>query len=178
LVQPNLSRTRSVPSLLPSHSAQYHMFADDTQSYSYCRIPETEARGDESRCGCSLSSTSRSITFEMVVRLDIGRRTSLALSCLLRPTRMYANFAPPRLDPLPSNEAGRSSEGAPSQWPAPTYGTISPRPSVLSTSTQPSVVPLRHISSAWHLTLTISLFYHDIDVVMHNRSFDVMCDVM
>jgi len=29
--------------------------------------------GDDSRCGRSLSSTSRSITFEMVVRLDIGR---------------------------------------------------------------------------------------------------------
>ena len=43
---------------------------------------------------------------------------SLALSCLLRPTRMYANFAPLLLEPLPSNEAGRSSEGVPSQWPA------------------------------------------------------------
>jgi len=39
---------------------------------------------------------------------------------LLRLTRMYANFAPPLLEPLPSNEAGRSSEGVPSQWPAPT----------------------------------------------------------
>jgi len=31
---------------------------------------------------------------------------------------MYANFAFPLLGSLPSNEAGRSSEGVPSQWPA------------------------------------------------------------
>ena len=29
--------------------------------------------GDESRCGHSLCSTSRLITFKMIVRLDIGR---------------------------------------------------------------------------------------------------------
>ena len=75
-------------------------------------------------------------------------RTSLTLSCLLRPTRMYANFAPPLLGPLPSNEAGRSSEGAPSHWPAPTYGTVSPSPSVPSSPTQPSIVRSRHICSA------------------------------
>ena len=61
------------------------------------------------------------------------RRPSMTLSCLLRPTRMYSNFAPSLLEPLPSNEAGRRSEGVPSQWPAPTYGTVSPPPSVPST---------------------------------------------
>jgi len=94
-------------------------------------------------------------------------RTSLTLSCLLRPTRMYANFAPARLEPLPSNEAGRSSEGAPSQWQAKTYGTVFPSSSVPSSPTQPSVVRSRHICSAQHLTIS---FYLDTDIVMHNRS--------
>ena len=90
------------------------------------------------------------VTFKLLlscIRLSTvdARRTSLTLSCLLRLTRMYANFAPPLLGPLPSNEAGRSSEGVPSQWPAPTYGTVSPPPSVPSTPTQPSVVRSRHI---------------------------------
>jgi len=46
------------------------------------------------------------------------------------PTRMYANFAPPVLEPLPSNEAGRTSKGVHSQWLAvefylyPTVGTV------------------------------------------------------
>ena len=113
-----------------------------------------------------------------------ARRTSLTLSCLLRPTRMYANFAPPLLEPLPSNEAGRSSEGVPSQWPALTYETVSPPPSVPSTPTQPSVMRSRHICSAQHLTIS---FYINIDIVMHNRSlfslYDwalklLWCDVM
>ena len=71
-------------------------------------------------------------------------------------------FAPPRLEPLPSNETGRSSEGAPSQWPAPTYGTVSTPPSVPSTPTlQPSVVPSRHICSAQRLTISfIDIFIH------------------
>jgi len=39
-------------------------------------------------------------------------------------SNVYANFAPPLLEPLPSNEAGRSSEGAPSRWPAPTWNSL------------------------------------------------------
>ena len=96
-----------------------------------------------------------------------ARRTSVTLSCLLWPTSMYANFAPPLLGPLPLNEAGRSSEGMPSQWPAPTYGTVFPPPSEPSTPTQSSVVRSRHICSAQHLTIS---FYIYIDIVMHNRS--------
>ena len=42
-----------------------------------------EKFADESRCGRSLSNTSRSITFEMVVRLDIGRQ--LDIRCLSSP---------------------------------------------------------------------------------------------
>ena len=42
LAQPNLSRTRSVPPLpFPKNSVQYHVFADDAQSYSYCQISVT-----------------------------------------------------------------------------------------------------------------------------------------
>ena len=85
-------------------------------------------------------------------------------------------FAPPRLEPLPSNETGRSSEGAPSQWPAPTLWNsfpAGPPPSVPSTPIQPSVVPSRHICSAQHLTIS---FYLDIDIVMHNQSIFNLCD--
>ena len=96
------------------------------------------------------STVSPSKLLLSCVRLSTvdARRTSLNLSCLLRATRMYANFAPPLLGPLPSNETGRSSEGAPSHWPAPTYGTVSPPPSVPSSPTQPSIVRSRHICSA------------------------------
>ena len=92
--------------------------------------------------GCRSSTVSPSKLLLSCIRLSTvdARRTYLTLSCLLRPTRMYANFAPPLLGPLPSNEAGRSSEGVPSQWPAPTYGTVFPPPSVPSTPIQPSVV--------------------------------------
>jgi len=61
---------------------------------------------------------------------------SLTLSCLLQPTRMYANFALPLLEPLLSNEAGCSLEGTPSQWLALTYGTVSPLPFVPLAPTQ------------------------------------------
>jgi len=98
------------------------------------------------------------------------RCPSMTLSCLLRPTRMYSNFAPSLLEPLPSNEAGRRSEGVPSQWPAPTYGTVFLRPSVPSTPApslrscpQDTSVPL----SIWQLvfTLTLTLYF-----VINNRS--------
>ena len=119
--------------------------------------------------GCRSSTVSPSKLLLSCIRLSTvdARCTSLTLSCLLRPTQMYANFAPPPLEPLPSHEAGRSSKGAPSQWPAPTYGTVSPPPSIPSTPTQPSVVRSRHIRSAQHLTIS---FYINIDIVMHNRS--------
>ena len=36
-----ISYTECTTTAFPSHSVQYHMFADDTQSYSYCQISET-----------------------------------------------------------------------------------------------------------------------------------------
>ena len=36
-----ISYTECTTTAFPSHSVQYHMFADDTQSYSYCHISET-----------------------------------------------------------------------------------------------------------------------------------------
>ena len=65
--------------------------------------------------GCRSSTVSPSKLLLSCIRLSTidARRTSLTLSCLLRPTRMYTNFAPPLLEPLPSNEAGRNSKGVP-----------------------------------------------------------------
>jgi len=127
----------------------------------------TSLQRSRSYTGCRSSTVSPSKLRLSCIKLSTidARRTSLTLSCLLQPTRMYANFAPPRLEPLPSNEAGCSSEGTPSQWPAPTYGTVFLQPFVLSTSTQPFIVPSRHICSAQHLTIS---FY--LDIVMHNQS--------
>ena len=124
---------------------------------------------------CRSSTVSPSKLLLLCTRLSTidARRTSLTLSCLLRPTRMYANFALPILEPLPSNEAGRSSEGVPFQGRAPTYATVSPPPSVPSTSIHPSVGPSRHICSAQHLIIS---FYIKIDIVMHNRSIFNMYD--
>jgi len=98
--------------------------------------------------GCRSSTVPPSKLLLSCIRLSTidARRTSLTLLCLLRPTRMYAIFTPPRPEPLPSNETGRSSEGAPSQWPAPTLWNsfpAGPPPSVPSTPIQPSVVPSR-----------------------------------
>jgi len=36
-----ISYTECTTTAFPSHSVHYHMFADDTQSYSYCQISET-----------------------------------------------------------------------------------------------------------------------------------------
>ena len=104
--------------------------------------PLQSLQRSRSYTGCRSSTVSPSILLLSCIRLSTvdARRTSLTSSCLLRPTRMHANFVPPVLEPPPSNEAGRSSEGVPSQWPAQTYGTVSPPPSVPSTPTQPSVV--------------------------------------
>ena len=115
----------------------------------------TSLQRSRSYTGCRSSTVSPSKLLLSCIRLSTvdAHRTSLTLSCLLRPTQMYANFVPPRLEPLPSNEAGRSSEGVPSQWPAPTYGTVSPPPSVPSTPTQPSVVCSRHICSGQVCTI-------------------------
>jgi len=130
----------------------------------------TSLQRSRSYTGCRSSTVSPLKLLLSCIRLSTvdARRTSLTLSCLLRPTWMYANFAPPLLEPLPSNEAvGRSSEGVPYQWPALTYGTVFPPPFVSSTSTQPSVVRSRHICSAQHFTIS---FYINIDIIMHNRS--------
>ena len=135
----------------------------------------TSLQRSRSYTGCCSSTVSPSILLLSCIRLSTidVRRTSVTLSCLLRPALMYANFAPPLLEPLPSNEAGCSSEGAHSQWPAPTIGTVSPPLFVPSTPTQPSVMPSRHICSAQHLTIS---FYLDINIVMHNRSIFNLCD--
>ena len=132
----------------------------------------TSLQRSRSYTGCRSSTVLPLKLLLSCIRLSTvdARRTSLTLSCLLRPTRMYANFAPPLLEPLPSNEAGCSSEGVPSQWPAPTYGTVSIPATIRTvdtTSTQHSVVHSRHICSAQHLTIS---FYINIDIIMHNRS--------
>ena len=124
----------------------------------------TSLQHSRSYIGCRSSTVSPSKLRLSCIRLStiVARRTSLTLSCLLRPTRMYANFALPILEPLPSNEAGRGSEGVPFQGRAPTYATVSPPPSVPSTSIHPSVGPSRHICSAQHLTISFIIACHTI----------------
>ena len=83
---------------------------------------------------------------------------------------MYANFAPPRLEPLPSNKAGRSSEGAPSQWRATTYGTVSPTIRTIDSHPAFRRALKTHLfrlafDNSFYLDIDI-----DIDIVMHNRS--------
>jgi len=53
--------------------------------------------------GCRSSTVSPSKLLQSCIRLSTvdARRTSLTLSCLLQPTRMYANLALPLLEPLP-----------------------------------------------------------------------------
>jgi len=134
----------------PTWSVQLSQFIIWTITYWRMIQYDLSLQRSRSYTGCRSSTVSPSKLLLSCIRLSTvdARRTCLTLSCLLRPTRMYANFAPALLGPLPSNEAGRSSEGVPSQWPAPTHGTVFPPPSVPSTPTQPSVVRSRHICSA------------------------------
>jgi len=78
--------------LIGGHS---HTSLQRSRSYTGCRSST-----------CHHQNCYSCIRLSTVVAIS---RTSLTLSCLLRPTRMYANFVPPLLEPLPSNEAGAAA---------------------------------------------------------------------
>ena len=68
--------SRPTSAVILASASAYTVFMTCSNAVSVerpCRYTDCsrEKFGDESRCGCSLSSTSCSITFEMDVRLDI-----------------------------------------------------------------------------------------------------------